>query len=62
MKQKITFAILAAWLLAGFIGMVSVSESELSALETFVIFLAIAVAEIPAVIIANHEIAKEGRS
>ena len=62
MKRKLTFAICAIWLLAGFLGLMSLSEAELSAAETFGIFLAIVLAESPAIIIANREIEEEGRS
>ena len=59
MKKKITFAICAVWMLAGFFGLQAVSESGLPFVETLGIILAIGIAEAPAVIIANHEVKKE---
>ena len=62
MKQKITFAICAVWMLAGFFGLQAVSESGLPFVETLGVIIAIGLAEIPAVLIANHEVKKEGRA
>lgn len=59
MKQKITFAICAVWMLAGFYGLAAVSESGLPFVETIGAIIAISIAELPVVIIANHEVKKE---
>lgn len=56
MKKKITFALCALFLVAGFFGLCAVAESGLPLWEAVGLITAIFVAEIPVVKIANREI------
>ena len=58
MKHKITFALCAGLLLAGFFGLVSVSESDLSFCEAVGAILGICAAELPVIHLANKTVEK----
>ena len=57
MKRKITYALCAFLLIAGFFGLCAVSESSLSFWEGLGAILAIFVAEIPVVKLLNKQVA-----
>jgi len=58
MKQKITFAICAVLLLAGFFGLQAVSESSLSLWEGAGAILGIGILESPVIAVLNRTIKK----
>jgi len=59
MKQKLTFALCAVLLLAGFFGLQAVSESSLSLWEGAGAILGICALESPVIALANHTINKK---
>lgn len=62
MKRKLTFALCAVLLLAGFFGLQAVSESSLPLWEGVGAILAIFAAELPVIHVANKTSEKEGRA